>query len=534
MEDLRLLNKIKSSKIIQNIFNYIEDNNNLKLKLFFYSKSFQKKFKIRLIDYKVKFFDKIGFDISKYLFIEEEKYKKNYLNEKYENYLSEKKFNKEDFNNLIYDILENKKTNEINDDNITKEGFKLLINLDSPLFEVISKTKNFDKNYTIYMSQKNIDEFNLKEEYITIHDKLNKSNRKYSSLYFKFEDKRKINYLKEFNVDFNKIKRVDLFQVKEEGINDNEDNKYFFETLFSLNNIENNLIYLKIQFSSNNKIESSLFENINNLKSLKYLCVNSFYFDGIIKIELNNLKILSFEYCRNIDEFSIICEKLEILNLGMNQISNINNLENANLKELKILDLSCNDISDIGVLEKVKFEKLEILNLSWNKISNIDNLVNANFKELKELYLSYNSILNIDALALVKFDNLEILNLAGNIILNINILGNMNFKELKEINLSNNRIWDINSLEKAKFDKLEILNFRGNLISNINILEKVNFKNLKVLDLYCNNIQDIQVLEKVNFEKLETLNLSFNKIKLYNISSTIDILKSKNIKNLNI
>ena len=51
--------------------------------------------------------------------------------------------------------------------------------------------------------------------------------------------------------------------------------------------------------------------------------------------------------------------KLEILNLGWNEISNnINILENVNFKELKELDLSRNNIIDIKVLDRVKFNKL--------------------------------------------------------------------------------------------------------------------------------------------------------------------------------
>ena len=160
MENARLLNKIKSSILIKHIFNYIKDNN-IKFKLFFYSKSFQKKFNIKLNDYKEKYFDKIDFNISKYL--EEEKNKNNYLNEEYDNYSLEKKFNEEKFNNILNNISKNKKSNKINDD-IIKEGFKTLINLDSPLFELISKTNNFDKDYTICICQKKIDEYKLKEK----------------------------------------------------------------------------------------------------------------------------------------------------------------------------------------------------------------------------------------------------------------------------------------------------------------------------------------------------------------------------------
>ena len=286
MEYQKLINKLSSTYIIKNIFNFIKDNN-LQFKLFIHSKSLQKKLDIKLIDYKEKYVSKLGFD--KYLYIEEEKYKKNYLNEEYNKFLLENKFNKEELNNIIYEVLENKKENDIKGENIIEEGFKTFINIDSPLFKVISKTKNFDTNYTIFISQKILYEYNLKDYFKNYFEYLKKLNRKYSSIYYSFNDKKKLGYLKDFKIDFNKIKKMTLYQIKDS----NEmriDNKYFFETLFSFNNIENNLIYLNIQFNSfqNYKINSNLFENINKFKSLKYLYLNSFNFDKIITIKLNN------------------------------------------------------------------------------------------------------------------------------------------------------------------------------------------------------------------------------------------------------
>jgi len=66
MEKQRLLNKLKSSYIIKNIFEYIDSKALLEFKIFFYSKSFQKKLNIKLIDYKEKYLEKI--DISQYLY----------------------------------------------------------------------------------------------------------------------------------------------------------------------------------------------------------------------------------------------------------------------------------------------------------------------------------------------------------------------------------------------------------------------------------------------------------------------------------
>ena len=51
---------------IKNIFEYIDNKELLEFKLFFYSKSFQKKLSIKIINYKEKYLEKI--DISQYLY----------------------------------------------------------------------------------------------------------------------------------------------------------------------------------------------------------------------------------------------------------------------------------------------------------------------------------------------------------------------------------------------------------------------------------------------------------------------------------
>ena len=85
MKHKYLINKIKSSYIINDIFNYV-NYINFKLKLFMYSKFYQNKFDLRLINYKEKYIDKIGFDINniyKYLHNENGTNKRDYLIKKY-------------------------------------------------------------------------------------------------------------------------------------------------------------------------------------------------------------------------------------------------------------------------------------------------------------------------------------------------------------------------------------------------------------------------------------------------------------------
>ena len=116
----------------------------------------------------------------------------------------------------------------------------------------------------IHISPKIIDEYNLKDKYIKLFDKLNNLNIKYSSIFYKLKDINKIDYLKEIHINFNIIKKLTIendydyvYGIKKEFI-------HFFEILFSFNNIENNLIYLNIKFKYYQiKVNINLFENIN-------------------------------------------------------------------------------------------------------------------------------------------------------------------------------------------------------------------------------------------------------------------------------
>ena len=123
-----------------------------------------------------------------------------------------------------------------------------------------------------------------------VFDKLNNLNINYSSIFYNLTDINKINYLKEININFNKIKKLiiesDYDEYEDEDEDEDEDEvkekekekdnikknqiKNFFEILFSINNIENNLIYLKIKFK-HCQINPEILEKINNFKLLRQL-----------------------------------------------------------------------------------------------------------------------------------------------------------------------------------------------------------------------------------------------------------------------
>ena len=78
-----ILDRIKPVVLVKNIFKYVKDNN-LILKLLNYSKYFQKKLNIQLIDYQVSYIK--GINLNDYLTFKTN-YKENELKKKFEDFL---------------------------------------------------------------------------------------------------------------------------------------------------------------------------------------------------------------------------------------------------------------------------------------------------------------------------------------------------------------------------------------------------------------------------------------------------------------
>ena len=258
------------------------------------------------------------------------------------------------------------------------------------MFEIISKIEDYDKAFTIYISQKNIDEYKLKDDYIMLFKKWNDSKFIYSSIYYIYNDKTKLEYLTKLNINYNNIKKLKL-KNKDDIIFNYEDKNNTINILNTFKNLE------KLDISDNKISDINILEYLN-FKELKEL--------NLSYNEISDLRVLE----------KAKFEKLEKLDLSCNKLSDITQLKKVNFKELKELNLSHNKISDIRKLKNVKLNLLEKLDLSLNKITDINILENLNFKEIKELNLSYNKIADIKVLDKIKFEKLEKLDLNCNLI----------------------------------------------------------------------------------------------------------------------
>ena len=206
------LSQIKSIFNLKNIISYI--NNDSKIELFYFSKYFQNKLELKVL-YEEKYLQKKGFNISNYLYTET--YNKDYLNTKYQEFISNNNVNQKELEDSIYYVLEN--LGNINK-NLKKENSRILINIDSPLFKIISKTKNFEDYYII-----NIYEDNVDKNYKLCDDNLNNSNINYNSICYTFKNITKLHFLNQLKIEINKIKSL---KYKKE----NKDKKDVYSTLF--------------------------------------------------------------------------------------------------------------------------------------------------------------------------------------------------------------------------------------------------------------------------------------------------------------
>ena len=168
MEQNGIIYEIKSKYTLKHIYDYIQDEL-FPQKIFYHSKVFQNKIEINYSYCYKKYLEEMGFELNKYLYIDEEMYEKDRLRKEYDNFISKNKLNKTKFENIIYEVMNNQ--NEIDK--------KKYINIDSPLFGILSKTKVFE-NYFIYISQKNLEQYELKNDYILFFKSLNNSGRKFN------------------------------------------------------------------------------------------------------------------------------------------------------------------------------------------------------------------------------------------------------------------------------------------------------------------------------------------------------------------
>ena len=481
-----LLNKIKSQYICKMIFDITYDN--LKYKLFSYSKHFQEMLGIKLIDYKEKYWIKKGIKLEEYLTLKTQKnYNPNRINKKllYDTLTSFIKKNNIDLDSLKEYLIEFYK----NQKNL-KKG-KLFLDIFSPFFEELSKSECFDL-FIIPLEMDLIDKNQLNSDYIAAFENLNKKELNNICLKINFRNEKDINALKGININFEKIQELDIINVGNEK-NINYDN--IFKQLILAPNFGKNLkkLYLKIHDVWGKINDIKIFEKINNFSNLLSLELNGFKFPKNFVLKLNNITSLILRNCSGIilsdsDKLENIIisntdikknkslskfknlEKCELINYRNNQnfkeiidfskLINLKNLvclshdfifltENSLVENIDLIGVEEDTSEDIEkkTIEKIfKLKHLKDIKFCINYSIDLGEILEENEtnKSLKNMHIMFKEIMEGSNISefIKKFENLSELKI------DINIGEEESIMEL-----------NINEDEKCKIDKLSINGF---------------------------------------------------------------------------
>jgi len=514
-----ILKRISSKYILRLIPEYIKDENFM-LKFFSYSKYFQKKLGIELSDYinkHIERFEKLGLKAENFLIFQNyftKDYDKNILSTKLNNELNKygidvKHF--QNYSNNYFTIYENiYKKNNLKFNLIEyNENSEKIININSPLFDPISKTNSFNLFFTIEIPLSTIKEFKLKNDYKFIFQKMNELNINYSSLALFFLDSNNINYLNELNIDFNKIKRLNIYPNYF-----SKDNQEIYKSLFSIKNLRENLIYLNL--GNNSEYHNISF--INELISLEQLILYDF---TNFELKLKNLKILTLKNCSGVSLAQNIgknMKKLIINNCKINlpkMLLQFPELEECFLKDKNII---FSKIIDFKSLKKLK--KIFINSYEFSKIDNSTQIEDIELYELDD-FINKNIIKKITSFKAIKNVNLELKNI-GEIIMeeispcesvtNMKIKFLLN-KERKNINNNLYKIFPnllkiiIETSNKYYWNNNEI-KIEENLNSKIKEIY-CKIKSKPCINIYCHSFETVKTLYIESERNLENLDKIF-------------------------
>lgn len=511
-----LLNKIKSQYICKMIFDITYDN--LKYKLFSYSKHFQEMLGIKLIDYKEKYWIKKGIKLEEYLTLKTQKnYNPNHINKKllYDTLTSFIKKNNIDLDSLKEYLIEFYK----NQKNLKKE--KIFLDIFSPFFEELSKSECFDL-FIIPLEMDLIDKNQLNSDYIEAFENLNKKELNNICIKINFRNEKDINALKGIKINFEKIQELDIINVGNEK-NINYDN--IFKQLILAPNFGKNLkkLYLKIHDVWGKINDIKIFEKINNFSNLLSLELNGFKFQKNFKLNLNNITTLILRNCSGIilsdsDKLENIIisntdikknkalskfknlEKCELINYRNNQnfkeiidfskLVNLKNLvclshdfifltENSLVENIDLIGVEEDTSEDIEkkTIEKIfKLKHLKDIKFCINYSIDLGEILEENEtnKSLKNMHIMFKEIMEGSNISefIKKFESLSALKI------DINIGEEESIMEL-----------NINEDEKCKIDKLSINGF--------------GFEKFEIICGLYSNLIEIELNENLEISNLE-------------------------------
>ena len=481
------LENIISKYIIDKIFSFINEPNYI-YKLINYSKRFQKKLNINLLNYKEIYFnERVNYDEYNYYKdrFHDDKNSKELLTEKYKKDILDYQINEKNIKIFILNYYKN----YIKNKNNCLYKFSKNIILDSPFLEVLSKSDIFVQLFNIVIQTGLYIKVEEELKNISKFKELNKYNSQYSSITFDYLCEKNINLIKDLDINYKQLKKL----IIKYDVSLNDNCKTLMNNLFSCD-ILNNLVYFELNLNCypSTKLEAKTFENINNFKSLEYLILNEVRFEPHFEFKLNNLKYLKIKNSSNIIFLNNNFFKLEYLNLYARNIRCKNNLLLIcpELITLKLFIEDDNSIIDTNNLKKLKIFKGKSDFLLLNNFESLEKIIIFNIGEINILkkIISLNTLQEIFITDETKFEDYELF-------------------ETNEKNYSVNKLEIIFRMAKADFDFSKFLNNFPNL-SDFNI--QTNYERPKYSCGFKPNI--IKKDEKIIIG--ENINSNINKINI--------------------
>ena len=528
-----VLEKIKSKYNLENIFDFIRDDA-FKYKMFIYSKYFQEKLGLNSTKYRIKYLERFKIDpkifLTFYSYNSDISLGQNVIKKGLSEYIIKNKNNID--NKIFHDFV---KEYFLNYFRINKDDY-LYIDIFSPIFDVLSKTKIFEKLF-INIKLYEIKKYSLEHFYISVFENFRKMKIDNYSLSITLNLDKEFNYLDDLGIDFSNLKRLELSFCYD--VNITEPNS-LEKILFSNDRLASNLLYLHLNCSGE-IIDNKLFQNINNFKLLTELNIERCKFNEIMVLDLPDLIKLNISFCNNIALSTNICLKItklffkEFILCQHNGVYKFPKLEEFRcyIKTLDVIDLS--SLINLKKLE-INSKTDAILNDIQNKIPTLlsldiiikdgDNYTrNIEIEENKESKVRKFSLILDNCFPNVKcyihkFDNLDYFKFN----INKHIFDVLSpekyfplFKKMYSKTFNYLRIFDFctykNEYSYNMISLNDLVNFYGNLnkMTNLKSFKFITVSKNIELEFYENFINKLLLLNINELELDLITNIDYNK-----------------------
>ena len=266
-------------------------------------------------------------------------------------------------------------------------------------------------------------------------------------------------------------------------------------------------------------LPASLFEDTPQLQQLKLdnnqlSVISSRLFNplnSLIILDLSdNILQTGCETCITKKSFKGL-ERLVVLNLAGNKLSQLKPAMFEDLRNLQSLDISKNLIDAIPQGAFRSLSNLYSLQLARNKISELSLGSLRGMQRLTSLDLQNNSIVNVHKGSFQNLTFLQDLNLFKNHLVEIPEAV-QSLSSLKTIDLGRNRISSINSNSLAGLSNLIGLKMDHNRVAGISPAALAILPNLQILNLGGNRIREVERGSFTQNKKLQAVRLDANKI----------------------